>query len=297
MGDRNVQEILVAIARCLTDERIEDLRDRLIFVQWQDGVEPMMTETVISAESFTIPIHNIVVPDFCEIFEVLGRLERRFSVRVLRHLKEQVFDLVQAAEPTDRVYVTELDPDVDASRVEVVIGVGAIRRFTTSYVGLERPDLQDDVLDDRGYEPARVVSEALARLVHSKWNLPVYKCLRAAGHLAADGSLLDPDAVPKKVSDHVECRVDLLKGLKDYERRAGVAWEAAGDFATMVDQCTDDDLMYFLPFVPEDEIDCEQLLERLRSTRHIRDSNRQPVASQWVKGVCLYDWLVHGPVR
>jgi hypothetical protein len=49
--------------------------------------------------------------------------------------------------------------------------------LTTSYVGRNAADLLDVVLNDRGYDPSRVVSEALPnpRLGRKTTMLPVYK--------------------------------------------------------------------------------------------------------------------------
>jgi hypothetical protein len=126
LTDRNVQRVLVDIARCLTDNRIQDLRDRLLFVEWKAGASPAMTSTVISVEGFAIPVQSVVVPDFREVFQCLGELKRRIPARLLRHLRKEVYELVKSSEPTTRLFVEELDADVDPSEVEVYAGIGAI---------------------------------------------------------------------------------------------------------------------------------------------------------------------------
>lgn len=294
LSDENLQRILIGIARCLTDQRIEQLRDRLLFVQYEEGGTPSMTSTVISAEGYTIPVQSIVVPDFLEVFAALGRITRRFPARLLRHLRKEVYELVKTSQPTDRLFVEELGPDADLSEVEVYAGIGAIAKLTTSYVGLDRIDLLNDVLEDRGYDAARVVSEALPRLGSRTTLIPVYKYLRSAGLLKADGSLNDPDSVPPRVVARLESREDLLKGLAQYRTRAEKLAATVSSFADLEERCTADQVLYYLPFLDQALVEPEALRAFLIANRDIFDNDRQPAGSQWARAVCLYDWLIHG---
>ncbi|WP_051221453.1 SIR2 family protein [Conexibacter woesei] len=296
LTDRNVQRVLVDIARCLTDDRIQDLRDRLLFVEWKPGATPAMASTVISAEGFAIPVQSIVVPDFREVFTALGTVKRRIPARLLRHLRKEIYELVKTSEPTARAYVEELEPSADPSSVEVYAGIGAIAKLTTSYVGLNRADLLDDVLDDRGYDPSRVVLEALPnpRLGSKTTMLPVYKYLRGADLLHADGRVADEAQLPPRVVDRVEARETLLKGLGSYRQRAERNLKGVASFAALVEACSADDVLYYLPFLDEDVIELDGLRNFLVANRESFDTDRQPVSSQWAKAVCLYDWLRYG---
>lgn len=294
LNDENVQRILVGIARCLTDERIERLRDRLLFVQYREGASATMNSTVISAEGYTIPIQSIVVPDFSEVFTALTRTKRHFPARLLRHLRQEIYELVKTSEPTDRLFVEELDPDVELADVEVYAGVGAIARLTTSYVGLDRVDLLNDVLDDRGYDPARVVSDALPRLGSRRTLLPIYKYLRGADLLKPDGTLSDPESVPPRVAARVEAREELLKGLEQYRNPAEKAVAAVGSFAELAESFTPEQVLYYVPFLDRSLVDPATLREFLLGHREIFDTDRQPAGSQWARAVCLYDYLRYG---
>jgi len=296
LTDRNVQRVLVDIARCLSNERIEALRDRLIFVNWSPDARPSMASTVISAEGFAIPVLSITAPEFVAVFTALTRVERRYSVRLLRHLREQVYELVRTEDPAGRVYVTDIAEDTDPEDIDVVLGVGAITKLTTSYVGLNRSDLLFDVLEDRGYDATRVVVEALPAIGRINVQAPVYKYLRNAGMLQANGSLIDEGAVSPKVVARVSERKKLLAGLRQYRKGAEAL---LADGATLSDlledeSVSDDQLLYALPFIPEDRIELEALRAFLLDTKPIFDSGRQPVASQWAKAVCQYDWLRSG---
>jgi hypothetical protein len=125
-SDKNVRSILHAIAECMRGDRVETLRDRLIFVEWVPDSKPTMAKTEITVEGHSIPIHRVEVPDFVDVFTALSDIKRTIPARLLRHLRQEVQELVTTSEPTSRVFVEELEPGTDPSGVEVYAGFGAI---------------------------------------------------------------------------------------------------------------------------------------------------------------------------
>lgn len=302
LSDLNIQDILVAIARCLTDDRIEDLRDRLIFVEWQAGSSPSMTSTVVSAGGFTIPIQKVLVPDFEEIFGVLGKLKPRIPARIIRHLRQQVYELVQTSTPTDSVFVEDLAADADLADIEVYAGVGVQRKLSSiGLVGLTREDLLNDILDDAGYDAHDVVLKVLPVVGKStQLLLPVFKYLRKGGFLKSDGSLLDPSLISPRVVTRVEGRDRYLQGQggtsrETYSKQAArLVAEGAQSIPDLVSATdTPTKVLYVLPYFPEELIDPDDLRSFLITHREIFDGGGG-AATHWVRGVCVYDWLVYG---
>jgi len=82
--------------------------------------------------------------------------------------------------------------------------VGAIEALR-SYVGLDRDDLVEDVMNGGSLNAARVVQEALPKILSSSANVPMFKYLREAGMLDGDGNLLETD-IPRKVINRVKAR-------------------------------------------------------------------------------------------
>jgi hypothetical protein len=210
-------------------------------------------------------------------------------------LRKEVHELVTTSAPTDRLYVEELDESVDPSAVQVYAGVGAITRLVTSYVGLGRRDLLEDILNDRGYDAARVVLEALPRIdTAATTQLPVYKYLRGSDNLNDHGELRDPSAIPKKVLTRVQNRDKLLTGLKQYTNRAAKSINKDTTFTDLI-ACEDaDGVIYCMPFLSHEHIDPDELREFLVANRQAFDAHRQPLESQWARAVCIYDWIAYG---
>lgn len=303
LSDPNVIEILRSIASILTNDRIEQLQNRLIFVRWREDADPhgKLTATSLVTDGFTIPVQTLDVPDFVGVFESLAGLQRRFPARVLRQLKEHVYELVRDNDPKGRLYVQDLEADTDLSDVDVVLGVGTIARLVTSYKGKSRKDLILDTVNDADdLDPKRVVDEVLSTIATNQ-HVPIYKYLRGAGLLTEDGELIDPDGVDPKIRQRVEKGSEPWKVLSSYKKRAAEAADEHETFKTLAANCDPDDVLLYLAAIPEENIKPSELRKFL--LEHQDDQYEHPAnnlnATQWVKGVCLYDWLKYrrAPVR
>jgi hypothetical protein len=125
LSDPNVSQILASIASCLTSTNIDQLRDRLIFVHWEpDRTGFQINDTNIITERFNIPVKVISSAQFTPIYEALCEVPRKFPARMLRRLKQHVYNLVQDNDPDNHLYVVDIDNDSDLSMLDVVFGVG-----------------------------------------------------------------------------------------------------------------------------------------------------------------------------
>lgn len=299
LNDDNVQQILTSIARVLTNENLGKLQDRLIFIQWDPAAtEPKLVATPFSADGMAIPMLAATVRDFAELFDALGRLKRRFPARFLRQLKEQVYELVQTSEPKDKVYVSDIDADVDAAQVDVVIGVGVQSRLSSQgIVGIERRDLLHDVLEDRlpFDEPDtmdEIVRLALPRHLKSKANTPIYRYLRGAGRLDDSGALRNDSGLPEVVRRRISAGITPLKAPLSYQPKVMRQVAEAQDFATLVARFTPDEVIFAAPHLDPGSIDPNELRNFLVDHIDLLSGNSLQ-ASQWAKCLCLYDYLTY----
>lgn len=295
LSDPNITTILRSIAAVLTNDRISELQDRLLFVQWDPAVsDPVITGTAVVADGFTIPVLSVTVPDFREVYAALGALERKLPARILRQLKEQVYELVRTNDPKGRLFVQDINADVDRDSIDVVFGVGAIAKLTESYKGKGRDDLIRDVLADGELDPHLVLSDVFPT-IRGNTHAPIYKYLRGAGKLDASGNLVDGASVDANIANRVTDPVARLQPPSSYQARAKAAAEAAKDFATLAAQHEADDVLMYVGMLPDEAIDAEELRSFL--IEHQEDQavkGHQLQATQWAKGVCRYDWLKYG---
>lgn len=298
LSDANITSILVSIAKCLTTANLALLQDRLVFVEWDPDVdEAVMTRTQIAVEGFSIPVLTVRVSDFVETFGALGTLQRKFPARLLRQLKEHVYDLVLTNEPSGRLFVQDIEDAGHIENVDVVFGVGMEERLSgRGYRGLDRFDLLMDVLASASqYDPERIVSEALPTLLRRPGNIPIFRYLREGGYLRQDGALKASTTVNDDVRERVRTARDRLQTPVSVRSRGErLLGEAGGSFTELSRSNTPVDTLQFLPLVPRSSVDLDELRGYLVTHEAFARGDDAYASSAWCKAVCLYDFYQFG---
>jgi SIR2-like domain len=302
MSDKNVRQIVTSIASVLTADNLDRLADRLIFVNWSPGVEPTLALGNFDVGTTVIPVRYATVPDYLGVFSVLGRLKRRFPARILRYLREEVYELVRTSEPSATVMVADLESDSDISEIDVVIGVGVQKRLDESerlsskgLTGLKRRDLLDDVLNptlDVADYP-RIVRDVLPIVGPPRTHAPVFRYLRGAGFLTDEGAVLDGAEVPKSVRAKARLGIRPLRNKGYFAERAAKLWEQYHDLKTLIETARLTDALLVIPNPDPDAVDPVVLKDFLIDNRNVLDEGKLTDATQWVKCVCLYDYLAN----
>jgi hypothetical protein len=283
LSDKNIQKLLESLIAGLRPENVSKLQDRLIFIEWIPDEEAEIASTVMNVGGVTLPIIRATVPDFTEVFEVLGQRERALPARILRVLKEQVFELVRSNDPNGRlVAMSDIDSDKDAENLDVVFGVAA-KMTAVGLVGLTRWDIVDDVLEspDRALPCDLMVSKALPKQASPTY-VPTFKYIVGAG-LWASGAWIPKvtvnSAVKKRGDKYASAFSALkptstLKTISELESARGFEWVFTN--ALRLPSFTDD---------------VDGLLEFL--VRHKAKRERK-WSVQYAKAAVAYDWMRYG---
>lgn len=284
LSDRNVLEILRSLAKAMHGTSASRLKDRLLFVNWDPGASPEVRSRAVQIGDGQIDSFEIVVPDFIDVFRALGIKERALPARVLRQLKNQIYELVKSNDPGGRlVQVSNIESASD--QLDVVFGVGA-KMTVKGIIGLSRWDLVDDLLGepDRGLPSEQVIAEAFGNSFARSWYVPYWKYLRQAGLLDGGGSLLPGANVPSKIRSYIERETNNLgecalpSGItfdEVFERR-GEEWILASPWS--------------LPNETRDGVGLRNYLSRNRNYRQL-----SPFSTQYAKLAVVLDWLWYGP--
>lgn len=291
LNDPNVTDVLVSIAKVLTTENLSKLQGQLTFVQWSEGApEPTLVATQVAASGFTIPVQQLTVGDFVGLFDILAGLRRKFPARLLRQLKEHVYELVYSADPDSKLAVLDIDDSTKIKDVEVVFGVGILGQLGhQGYVGLKRLDLLLDVLEPKSkYDAARIVDEALPAILKLPGQTPVYRYLREAGRLRDDGAIAPSAALDDRVSRRVaEVQKGFTPPAQAVTRSQNIAEAVGLDFTRLVSEKTLSDALLGILSFPADQIDLEALRGFLLEQS---DAFKTSNSTAWSKAVCLYDY-------
>jgi len=180
IGDENIRNILRAIVRCLSKEKIEVLKERLIFIEWdKEGKnQGFSTHTIAFDDGKFINMTKISLQNYDVLFEAMLQNKAKYNAPMLRKLKKDIYELVLTNEPTEKVKVVGLEDDDKLEDIEVVVGVGVISEFgNKGYMGLTAEEIFLDVMfDDRQFDSNMVVAQSLPTLLsHNSNSIPIYK--------------------------------------------------------------------------------------------------------------------------
>lgn len=299
LTDSNVQDILLSISKILTKDNISKLQDRLIFIQWDEtSTSPQMVQSVIPVGNLSIPIWQINVSDFKEIFQALSQLKERIPLRLLRRVKDQITELVRTSDPKNKTYVTDLDDSVNAADVDVVVGVGLenkLQLHAQGIVGLNRHDLLRDIIEPK-LEPNNseamelVVMRVLPKHLAGRTNTPIFKYLRACKYLNDDGSAA-VDTLPSAVKLRVNQGASFFKPGSSIKRRAAELAKGVTDFQQFLEESSMYEISLALSVMKHEYIDLPILQIKLKKELDTLSNSTMP--TELAKAICIYDIVMN----
>lgn len=290
LSDPNVTQLLESLVSCLKPEHVSKLQDRLIFVHCRDSEKSEITSTVIPIQGTNLPVININVPNFREIFSVLGSLKRKFSARMLRRLKDHIYELILTNDPNGRLHVIDFEEDKE-NAPDVVIGVGAMANLGKyGYRRISRVHLLHDALhDNEQYDPEEIVKETLPEFL-SNGNFPLIKYMIAAKFIDADGNVLRGEDMDERLLARYKMGAKPLLPTKSTGRYAKRIALKAGDFKTLIATEEYKHVLIALPALGAKDIDLEDLHKYLleHENEAVVDGKCE---TNFAKAVCLYERL------
>lgn len=301
LSDKNIQEIIQNIAKILTTENLHKLQDRLIFVQWTPTAKTStLSRTFLAFDGLQIPIISIEVSDFTGIFSALSRLKRRLPPKVLRQVKEQVYNLVSTSKSKGSLFVRDIADDVDPSTIEIVIGIGIREKLALNgLVGWSRMHLLNEVLNRDLFgntEAMETVStQVLQNHLMGGTNAPIYYFLQYAERLDKDGNLSKGDGLHERVKLRVQNGPKLLTSVDTLSKKNRLLAESYSSFQALAVAEDAHVTLSILAAVEPRKIDLDELRQFLID--HTETDSQGKPTTTWAKAVCLYDFLRHGPGR
>lgn len=182
ISDKNIESILKSIVKCLSQDHLEKLKKRLIFIEWnKDGDEEISTYSKAFEGEKYIDMTRIKLNDFSVLYQALLENKGKYNVSMLRRLKEDIYELVLTNKPSGKIRTIGLEDDDKLDQVEVVVGVGVLSEFgQKGYLGVSTDEIYEDVVLNNGdFEIERIVVDTLPILLSRNSNrLPMYKYLK-----------------------------------------------------------------------------------------------------------------------
>lgn len=295
LQDENVRAILASVVDCLDEEHIEKLSQRLLFVQYEhEAKEPDLVEHTMSLGKRDLRLTLVKCHDYSPVYEALASTERQLSAKLLRQIKEHLYEIVTTNDPSGRIYVVDI-ADLDQKKdIDFVIGVGVAKNVALPEKGLVATNIADlcrDVVSgghDYDSSAKRVVNTLLPNLFRGKTKLiPIFKYLEKAGLLDSNGR-----PIRELIPDSVMAKALLERSefySPSYSSKRGAV---RGKSIQELERKYKDKAIYYVTLVDPDL----DLLERyLRDNIGILDGDDQGKADCYRRLVCIYDRRRFGP--
>src|SRR5690606_27637314 len=297
LDDKNIQEILKSIVKCLTKDKIQKLQDRLIFCQWvQDEVESSITDSTMLISDTIIPIKLVTLNKFSDLFTVLANNKKKLPTKVLRQMKGMVYDFVKSNNSKQKIFVTDnLDDIENIHKAEFVYGVGIKDKLSDIGIkGIGLKDLHEDIINDKGWN-----SESIAKLCLTQQQLtarfvPYFKHLKIAGFLDEQGKIDDAIDVVEfspsfitKVNNITRNDFFPAQNYAKKEDETNAKYNSLEELVTALP--TPLHQLVYIPLLQEDKIDLLYFGDYLEKNMHLLDNSS--LGSHFRKLVCLYDFL------
>lgn len=216
IDDPNIINILESIVVCLNEEKIEQLKNRLFFIQ--RNKEPGYIKTTDFVRQFnnnSIPMKKIELNDFSLVYEALLDVKAKYNPRVLKILKNDIYNLVVTNDTDGSVIATTHIDDNNLDNIEVIVGVGLKNLAKNGIVGISTVDIFTDLIMDnfdflsmpefRNEFVTKTLSEQLSR---SSYSLPVFKYID------------DADELPLNIQNYISDKINLDSFLSNSLKRS-----------------------------------------------------------------------------
>lgn len=182
IADKNIINILKSISNCLPKNKLEILKERFIFIEWcQLGQENISTHSVNFENGNRIEMTKIALNDFSILYECLLRNKSKYNPKILRRLKEDIYELVKTNNTKEKIYAIDIENIEKYDDLEIILGVGIYQNIgVQGYSRIKAEDLYEDVIfDKKDYDPDKIVKSTLPDLLMTNpGGVPIFKYLK-----------------------------------------------------------------------------------------------------------------------
>lgn len=297
LSDPNILQILGQIATCLSARNVERLSHRLMFVQRDKKSEgDALYQSLVPIEGQNIPITIIRTNDFSKVYSPLASIKRRLPARLLRVMKDQVYELVLKNDPAGKIAVVDIEKAENHKDLEIVFGVGVVAKTTSDigYTAIQTEDLLKDVVTEQGgYDSKRIVSDTLPKLIKgpNKY-VPLFKYLKAAGRIGKDGKV-NKSGLDARVAKAADLKENHFM-LKTYVGRTAEVRKWGSIPAVVAKEGAEQSLM-LIPLLSHDQLDVKELRKFIVANMAFMNSGNSLTKTYFRSLICLYDWIAFGP--
>lgn len=291
LTDKNIQKIIHSILDCLNGDQVHKLADRLVFVQWDgDCKVERMERTILTHEGRSLPVFQITTGSMLQVYKALGEIKRRIPAKILRMLKQQVYELVHSTKSSSKIFVQDINEDTNIADIEYAIGVGIQDKLgDRGYDAIHREDIVADIIfENQGYRASAIVKKTLPELLKRSEFVPVFRYMSLARkEIGFELSSLDErltEALTKDISLYrkQKGRGYLINEIKSFK----------GSFTEFTQKHHIEHVMMYAEYLPAKTLKYDEIHDFIKSNFELLSTNKKPnIKTAFFKMVWLYDML------
>lgn len=293
--DKNIQSILKSIIACLSTENISKLKDRLIFCEWKSGELPSLQDHTMLIDGTILPMKLIKTDSFKPIFSVLSDLKRKIPIKILKNMKNMVYEFVKSSEPKSKVYVTDdLVRIEDQNNAEFVYGIGimdklakvGIKGITVDYL------IKDFLFDESNFNINDLCLDWFPDQVGKVKYIPYFKYLKKAKFIGKNKKLVINNKFHKAFSDIInKINLDYFEVDKNYIKKKNDIQAKYKDLSSIFkdSSLTETNKYIYSLLLDPSIVNLDDLLFFLKENYSFAQGSNY--ISHYRKLVCYYDYL------
>lgn len=164
LNDRNIRNIFETISNCLAQDKLNQLKERLIFIEYSQE-EDISEFSMQFNNGNNIRMNKISTMDFLEIYKEIKVTKSKYNPVILRQLRKDIYDLANSSQVSDRIVATGFENLDDISKIkQFILGIGVAKN---GHLIKAEQLYEDIVLDNQYFNPELVVEEYLPVKSHT----------------------------------------------------------------------------------------------------------------------------------
>lgn len=290
ISDPNIQGILGDIVECLPPEKVEVLKKRFVFLDYQPDYKDCEVSThSLVIKGKVIEMTKVVLSDFGILYDVLSIKKAALPVKLLRRFKDELYTFALTQQPGPTMQVAALDDGrIDENMLALSIGLASTGVYGLARAVNSEQWYRNIILHDSVYPSDMLLEYVYPELAkQNSWKLPVWYYIKNSDFKSELAESKAPHSYDEIVS---------AASIK--RNKTAIAGRTAMEIWT-----DEKDNMFkairLLGFLPEDKIDVdqyEQILEMIfEENANILSSLEAPNRSNLNRMIRIFDYFRYGP--
>ncbi|MDY3059233.1 MAG: SIR2 family protein [Fusobacterium sp.] len=282
--DKNIQNILKSISTCLSQEKLDKLKKRFIFVEYNPTQEKIDDFSTKFENGNVLSMTRISTNNFLDIYQGINLNPAKYSPKVLRTLKKEIYSLVETENPKGKIVATGFDTiEKFNDDMELIASLGVACRH--GHLIKANQIYEDLVFDNQYFNPKLMLEEYLPSLLkNNSGGLPMYKYIKEEPTLLFE-RVKEHFMAKKRIEDFLNAQ--LINSKKNYRNNLK---EFTID--EIIKKEGEENAFKKIYFLEENEIDVTKLESYLKSQfKTLKFDSELKIDSELKRLVRIYDFL------